>query len=74
MQRLVAGDLDEFEPASNLTISYRFFCKQITKGDVSVDDVFAAVGRMQVISITLDGDGDDSTAAEEREKSDASTA
>lgn len=56
LRRLVAGDPDEFEPASNLTINYRFFCKQITKGDVSVDDLFAAVGRLQVISITLDGD------------------
>jgi uncharacterized protein with ParB-like and HNH nuclease domain len=56
LKKLVAGDPDEFEPASNLTINYRFFCDQILKEEISVDSLYEAIGKLQIISITLDGD------------------
>ena len=56
LQKLVAGDPDEFEPASNMTINYRFFCEQILKEEIPVDVLYEAIGKLQIISITLDGD------------------
>jgi uncharacterized protein with ParB-like and HNH nuclease domain len=56
LEKLVAGDPDEYEPASNMTINYRFFCDQILKEEIPVDDLYEAIGKLQIISITLDGD------------------
>ena len=56
LHRLVAGDPAEFDPASHLTINYRFFCAQIVRGTLNADELFDAVKKLQVISITLDGD------------------
>lgn len=54
LEKLVAGDPDEFEPTSNMTINYRFFCDQILQEEIPVDDLFEAIGKLQIISITLD--------------------
>lgn len=56
LEKLVAGDPDEYEPASNMTINYRFFCDQILKEEISVDALYEAIGKLQIISITLDSD------------------
>lgn len=56
LEKLVAGDPDEYEPASNMTINYRFFCDQILKEEIPVDSLYEAIGKLQIISITLDGD------------------
>jgi uncharacterized protein with ParB-like and HNH nuclease domain len=48
------GQEEDYDPASNLTLNYRFFCDQIMKEEVSVDDLYAAVGKLEIISITLD--------------------
>lgn len=56
LEKLIAGDPDYYEPASNLTINYRFFCDQILKEEVSVDELFNAIGKLQIISITLESD------------------
>lgn len=56
LEKLVAGDPDEYEPASNMTINYRFFCDQILKEEIPVDALYEAIGKLQIISITLDGD------------------
>ncbi len=56
LEKIVAGEPEEYEPASNLTINYRFFYDQIMKGDISPDALFDAIGKLQIISITLDGD------------------
>lgn len=48
------GEEDDYDPASNLTLNYRFFCDQILKEEVSVDDLYAAIGKLEIISITLD--------------------
>lgn len=56
LEKLVAGDSEEYEPASNLTINYRYFCDQILKEEIPVDSLYEAIGKLQIISITLDGD------------------
>lgn len=56
LEKLVAGDPDEYEPASNMTINYRFFCDQILKEELPIDDLYEAIGKLQIISITLDSD------------------
>ena len=48
------GEEEDYDPASNLTLNYRFFCDQILKDEVSVDDLYAAIGKLEIISITLD--------------------
>ncbi len=48
------GEEEDFDPASNLTLNYGFFCEQLAKGDVSVDELFGAIGKLEIISITLD--------------------
>ena len=48
------GEEEDCDPTSNLTLNYRFFCEQILKEEVSVDDLYAAIGRLEIISITLD--------------------
>ena len=47
------GEEEDYDPASNLTLNYRFFCDQILKEEVSVDDLYAAIGKLEIISITL---------------------
>lgn len=56
LEKLVAGDSEEYEPASNMTINYRFFCDQLLKEELPVDALYEAIGKLQIISITLDGD------------------
>lgn len=56
LEKLVSSDPEEYEPASNMTINYRFFCDQILKEELSVDAFYEAIGKLQIISITLDGD------------------
>ena len=48
------GEEEDYDPASNLTLNYRFFCDQILKEEVSVDELYAAIGKLEIISITLD--------------------
>ena len=48
------GDEEDYEPASNLTLNYQFFCEQILKEEVTVDDLYHAINKLEIISITLD--------------------
>lgn len=48
------GAEEDFVPASNLTHNYQFFCDMLQRQEISVDDLFHAIGRLQVISITLE--------------------
>lgn len=48
------GEEEGFDPASNLTLNYRFFCDQILKEEIPVDDLYGAIGKLEIISITLD--------------------
>lgn len=48
------GDETDFEPDSNLTINYHFFCNMLLKEQIPIADLYAAIGKLEIISITLD--------------------
>ena len=48
------GEEEDYDPTSNLTLNYRFFCTQILSEEVSVDELFGAIGKLEIIIITLD--------------------
>ena len=54
LAKLYGGDEEDYDPYSNLTLNYRFFCDMILQEEVSVDDLYAAIGKLEIISITLD--------------------
>lgn len=56
LNKLIEGDEGEYKNDSNLTINYRFFCDQILKEEVTVDEIYHAIEKLQVISITLSKD------------------
>ena len=47
-------DGEDYIPTSNLTINYRFFCEQLLRQEISVDDLFMAISKLEIIGITLD--------------------
>ena len=48
------GDEEDYDYSSNLTINYKFFYDMVMKEEVSVADLYAAIGKLEIISITLD--------------------
>lgn len=44
---------------SKLTLSYDFFCKQLKQGKQSVEELYKALEKLEVVAITLDGKRDD---------------
>lgn len=50
------GAEEDFDPASNLTHNYRFFCDMLLKESISIDELYAGIGKLEIISITLDHD------------------
>ncbi|MCD8099722.1 MAG: DUF4268 domain-containing protein [Oscillospiraceae bacterium] len=58
--RLAFGRLFDTEaeriPESNLTINYDYFCSRIQKEEITVDELYDAICRLEIINITLNGD------------------
>lgn len=52
--RKLFGAEEDFVPTSNLTHNYEFFRDILLRQEISVDELFDAIGRLQVISITLE--------------------
>ena len=48
------GEEEDFDLSSNLTHNYQFFCDMLRKQEVSVDDLYSAIGRLEVICINLE--------------------
>lgn len=48
------GDEEDYDQTSNLTINYRYFYDTLQKEEVPIDDLYAAIGKLDIISITLD--------------------
>ena len=48
------GAEEDYDPTSNLTLNYHFFCDQLLKEEVPVDDLYGAIGKLEIIRITLD--------------------
>ena len=43
---------------SNLTINYRYFCERIRRQEISVDALYSAISKLQIINITLNHEDD----------------
>lgn len=48
------GDEEDYDQSSNLTLNYKFFCNMLLREEISVDDLYVAIGKLEIISITLD--------------------
>ena len=48
------GDEEDYDHSSNHTINYKFFYDIAKKEEISVSDLYAAIGKLEIISITLD--------------------
>lgn len=49
-------DESEHINQSNLTVNYNYFYERIQKQEISVDELFDTICRLEIISITLNGD------------------
>lgn len=50
------GPEEDYDRASNLTFNYQFFKDVLLKEEVSVDELYAAISKLEIISITLEPD------------------
>lgn len=50
------GPEEDYDRASNLTLNYLFFRDVLLKEEISVDELYAAIGKLEIISITLEPD------------------
>lgn len=48
------GDEEDYDRSSNLTINYQFFYEMVAKEEIPVADLYSAIGKLEIISITLD--------------------
>lgn len=55
---LIFGEEDDYVENSNLTINFKYFYDRLKKDSLIIDEIFSAIQRLQVISITLEK-GDD---------------
>lgn len=53
------GDVQDFNRNSNVTLNYLYFYNRIQRGELTADQLFEAVQRLQVIDITLKLPDDD---------------
>ena len=54
LHSLIFGEEDEYIENSNLTINFKYFYERLKKDSNRIDEIFSAIQRLQVISITLD--------------------
>ncbi|MDC7291472.1 DUF4268 domain-containing protein [Blautia schinkii] len=48
------GDEEDYDRSSNLTINYQFLYEMVAKEEIPAADLYAAIGKLEIISITLD--------------------
>ena len=48
------GPEEDYDHSSNLTLNYLFFREVLQKEEVPLDELYAAIGKLEIISITLD--------------------
>lgn len=48
------GDKEDYDPSSQLTLNYKYFCRMLLREEVTLDELYEAVCRLEIISITLD--------------------
>ena len=52
--KLITNDPTEFVESSNITQNYHYFENRIKKNEISIDDLYEAVFRLEIIDIFLD--------------------
>jgi len=50
------GEEDEYYKNSDLTINYEYFYNRIQKEEISIDELFTAIQKLQIVSIELNND------------------
>ena len=50
------GEESEYIPNSNLTINYHYFYSCIQKEEITIDDLYEAITKLEIINITLNKD------------------
>ncbi len=53
-EKLFCDNEEEYHDGSNITGNFRYFYDQIQKISVGIDDLFAALNKLEIINITLD--------------------
>lgn len=48
------GDKEDYDFSSNLTINYQYFYDLISQDTISATDLFDAIGKLEIIAITLE--------------------
>lgn len=48
------GDEDDYDYGSNLTLNYQFFYERLQDEEIPVEELYAAIGKLEIISITLE--------------------
>ena len=52
--KLITNDPTEFVESSNITQNYHYFENRIKKNEISIDDLYEAIRRLEIIDIFLD--------------------
>ena len=52
--KLITNDPSEFVESSNITQNYHYFENRIKKNEISIDDLYEAIFRLEIIDIFLD--------------------
>lgn len=58
LYNLIFEDKEDYIENSNLTINFKYFYDRLKKDSAIIDEIYFAIQRLQVISITLDRDDD----------------
>ena len=53
---LLFKDADEYIQGSNLTVNYNYFYSRIQKEEISIDELYSAITKLEIINITLNKD------------------
>ena len=48
------GDEEDYDQSSHLTINYKYFYDRLSKEELQIDEIFAALKKLEIICITLD--------------------
>ena len=53
---LLFKEADEYIQGSNLTVNYNYFYSRIQKEEISIDELYSAITKLEIINITLNKD------------------
>jgi uncharacterized protein with ParB-like and HNH nuclease domain len=53
------GDPDDFIMSSNMTVNYLYFYNRIQEKNISIDELFKAIQKLEIMQVSLDAQDDD---------------